>query len=93
MKAADPANQIAGVPYTLISYVLAYNPETVKTKPTSWGDLWQPEFRGKLAFLDATVPRGPTSNAPAVELAGMQALLEPLRAEIFDQLTDGFRGP
>jgi putative spermidine/putrescine transport system substrate-binding protein len=73
VKAADPANQIAGVPYTLISYVLAYNPETVKTKPTSWGDLWQPEFRGKLAFAAPAHSQMPALVIIAAELAGGSA--------------------
>jgi putative spermidine/putrescine transport system substrate-binding protein len=73
VKAADPANQIAAVPYTLISYVLAYNPETVKTKPTSWGDLWRPEFRGKLAFAAPAHSQMPGLVIIAAELAGGSA--------------------
>jgi putative spermidine/putrescine transport system substrate-binding protein len=25
---------------------LTYNPDTIKTPPTSWADLWKPEFKG-----------------------------------------------
>jgi putative spermidine/putrescine transport system substrate-binding protein len=70
VQAADPATQIAGVPYTLISYVLAYNPETVKDKPSSWGDLWRPEFQGKLALAAPGHSQMPALVIIAAELAG-----------------------
>jgi putative spermidine/putrescine transport system substrate-binding protein len=70
VKTADPANQIAAVPYTLISYVLAYNPESVKTKPTSWADLWRPEFHGKLALAAPAHSQMPALVIIAAELAG-----------------------
>ena len=73
VKVADPSNQIAAVPYTLIAYVLAYNPETVKTRPTSWGDLWRPEFRGKLAFAAPAHSQMPGLVTIAAELAGGSA--------------------
>lgn len=62
--------QIAGVPYTMISYALAYNPETVKTPPTSWGDMWRPEFQGKLAYAAAGHSQMPALVILAAELAG-----------------------
>ncbi len=65
-----PAGQIAGVPYTMISYALAYNPGTVKAAPTSWGDLWRPEFQGKLAFAAAGHSQMPALVILAAELAG-----------------------
>jgi putative spermidine/putrescine transport system substrate-binding protein len=73
VKTADPENEVAGVPYTLISYVLAYNPETVKTKPTSWGDMWRPEFSGKLALAAPAHSQMPALVIIAAELAGGSA--------------------
>ncbi len=67
---APAAGQIAGVPYTMISYALAYNPDTVKTPPTSWGDLWRPEFQGKLAYAAAGHSQMPALVILAAELAG-----------------------
>ncbi|WP_428487693.1 ABC transporter substrate-binding protein [Rhodopila sp.] len=66
----DRATQVAGVPYTLISYVLAFNPDTVKTRPISWGDLWRPEFQGKLAFAAPGHSQMPGLVIIAAELAG-----------------------
>jgi putative spermidine/putrescine transport system substrate-binding protein len=39
---------------------LTYNPETVKTPPTSWADLWRPEFKGKVGItnLNSTLGTG-----------------------------------
>jgi putative spermidine/putrescine transport system substrate-binding protein len=31
---------------------LTYNPETVKTPPTSWADLWKPEFKGRVGITN-----------------------------------------
>jgi putative spermidine/putrescine transport system substrate-binding protein len=31
---------------------LTYNPDTVKTPPTSWADLWRPEFKGRVGITN-----------------------------------------
>lgn len=61
---------VPGVPYTLIAYVLAYNPERVKEKPTSWADMWRPEFQGKLAMAAVIHSQMPAFVIIAAELAG-----------------------
>ena len=39
---------------------LTYNPEKVKTPPTSWRDLWKPEFKGRVGItnLNSTLGTG-----------------------------------
>lgn len=39
---------------------LTYNPETIKTPPTSWADLWDPKFKGKVGItnLNSTLGTG-----------------------------------
>ena len=39
---------------------LTYNPDTIKTPPTSWADLWKPEFRGSVGItnLNSTLGTG-----------------------------------
>ncbi|ATW24833.1 ABC transporter substrate-binding protein [Candidatus Formimonas warabiya] len=32
------------------AYGIAYNPDLVKTPPTSWNDLWDPQYAGKVAI-------------------------------------------
>src|SRR5262249_2698279 len=38
--------------------ILTYNTNLVKTAPTSWADLWKPEFTGKLAIPDISGTSG-----------------------------------
>jgi putative spermidine/putrescine transport system substrate-binding protein len=39
---------------------LTYNPEAIKTPPTSWADLWKPEFKGRVGItnLNSTLGTG-----------------------------------
>ena len=64
---------VPGVPYTVISYVLGYNPDLVKAPVTSWADLWRPEFMGKLAFASPVHSQMPAFVIIAAELAGGSA--------------------
>ncbi len=47
----DPGNEYT-VPYEAGTDALVYNADTVQTPPTSWADLWKPEYAGKMVFLD-----------------------------------------
>jgi len=47
----DPGNKYT-VPYLAGTDAIVYNADTVKTVPTSWDDLWKPEYAGKMVFLD-----------------------------------------
>jgi putative spermidine/putrescine transport system substrate-binding protein len=39
---------------------LTYNPDTIKTPPSSWADLWKPEFKGRVGItnLNSTLGTG-----------------------------------
>ena len=73
VKEFGTATTIPGAPYTLIAYVLAHNPEVVKDKPTSWADMWRPEFHGKLALAAPVHSQMPAFVIIAAELAGGSA--------------------
>ena len=73
VKPEGAGDQLPGVPYTLIAYVLAFNPEIVKQPPTSWADMWRPEFAGKLAFASPVHSMMPAFVIVAAELAGGSA--------------------
>jgi putative spermidine/putrescine transport system substrate-binding protein len=73
VKEFSTATTIPGAPYTLIAYVLAHNPEVVKDKPTSWADMWRPEFHGKLALAAPVHSQMPAFVIIAAELAGGSA--------------------
>jgi putative spermidine/putrescine transport system substrate-binding protein len=70
VPSTDGADLIGGVPYGLITYVIGYNPEQVKTPITSWNDLWRPEFIGKLAYASPFHSMMPALVVTAAELAG-----------------------
>jgi len=53
--------QIATGPAAFFQVVgLTYNPDRVKTPPTSWADLWKPEFKGRVGItnLNSTLGTG-----------------------------------
>ncbi|SON56752.1 Spermidine/putrescine-binding periplasmic protein precursor [Hartmannibacter diazotrophicus] len=39
-----------GPAITMQAIGIAYNPETIKTPPTSWEDLWKPEYAGRVGI-------------------------------------------
>lgn len=40
------------VPYQMGTQAIIYNTETVQTPPTSWADLWSPEYEGRIVAVD-----------------------------------------
>jgi len=70
VKEKVPDDMVPSVPFTMIAYMLGYNPELVKEKPTSWADMWRPEFRDKLAFAAPAHTLMPAFVIIAAELAG-----------------------
>jgi putative spermidine/putrescine transport system substrate-binding protein len=73
VKAYGTDDTVPGVPYTVISSVIAFNPDKVKTPPTSWNDLWLPEARGKLAIAGPAGSTAPELVIIGAELAGGSA--------------------
>ena len=49
---------------------IAYNTNLVKEPPTSWADLWKPEFKGKLAIPDISGTSGQQFLMAAARLHG-----------------------
>ncbi|MCA3585435.1 MAG: extracellular solute-binding protein [Methylocystis sp.] len=45
-----PAARGVGVPVNFSGFGIAYNKQTVRTPPTTWADLWKPEFAGKVGL-------------------------------------------
>ena len=50
--------------------IITYNTKLVKTPPTSWGDLWKPEYKGKLAIPDISGTAGRQFLIAAARLNG-----------------------
>ncbi len=47
----DPGNKYT-VPYLAGTDAIVYNADKVKNPPKSWADLWNPEYAGRMVFLD-----------------------------------------
>ncbi|MBI3738796.1 MAG: spermidine/putrescine ABC transporter substrate-binding protein [Chloroflexi bacterium] len=47
----DPGNEYT-LPYQAGTDAIVYNADKVKDPPTSWADLWKPEYAGRMVFLD-----------------------------------------
>jgi spermidine/putrescine-binding protein len=47
----DPNNEYT-LPYQAGTDAIVYNEDKVLTPPTSWNDLWNPEYAGRMVFLD-----------------------------------------
>lgn len=50
--------------------IITYNTNLVKTPPTSWADLWKPEWKGKLAIPDISGTSGQQFLMAAARLHG-----------------------
>jgi putative spermidine/putrescine transport system substrate-binding protein len=50
--------------------MITYNPKLVKEPPTSWADLWKPEWKGKLAIPDISGTSGQQFLMAAARLHG-----------------------
>lgn len=55
-SAMDGDRRFVGMMYGATA--LAYNPKLVKTPPTSWRDLWDPAYKGKIALGDISGTTG-----------------------------------
>ncbi|WP_029003053.1 ABC transporter substrate-binding protein [Azorhizobium doebereinerae] len=62
---------------------LTYNPEVIKTPPTSWADLWKPEYKGRVGITNLNSTLG---TGFMVEIAkmhgGSEANIDPAFAAI-----------
>jgi putative spermidine/putrescine transport system substrate-binding protein len=55
-----------GIAWAIGSYGIVYNKDKITTPPTSWNDLWKPEYKGKVAVNDI-----PSANATSQLLVAM----------------------
>lgn len=55
-SAYDPGKRWIGMMYS--GTAIAYNPKVVKTPPTSWQDIWDAQYKGKLALGDISGTSG-----------------------------------
>ncbi len=90
------------VPWVYGGVTLAYNPKYIKKPPTSYADLWNPEYAGKLGVLDQSfynwiymaslVGGGTMGNVDAAwgKLQEMKRTMKPKIYATHQQLAAGF---
>jgi putative spermidine/putrescine transport system substrate-binding protein len=67
-----------GVGFDYAAFGIAYRTDMVKEAPTSWQDLWKPEFKGKISIPDITASGGYETLVLAAGLnGGSAANIEP----------------
>jgi putative spermidine/putrescine transport system substrate-binding protein len=56
---ADAQNPMGPAPFFQVVGI-TYNPEKIKTPPTSWADIWKPEYKGRVGItnLNSTLGTG-----------------------------------
>ena len=59
-----------GVPATYSLVGIAYNSQMVRTPPTSWADLWRPEYRGRVGIARTSSNLGLATLAIAAKTHG-----------------------
>jgi putative spermidine/putrescine transport system substrate-binding protein len=58
-----------GPTYSVTSYGLFYDTQKVSPPPTSWNDLWDPKYAGKISVADITGTSGPLLLVEASAMA------------------------
>ena len=51
------------IPHIYSAQVILYNVNQVKTPPTSWADLWDPKWRGRVGLVDILFPNNTIMTA------------------------------
>ncbi|WP_341894742.1 extracellular solute-binding protein [Ferrovibrio terrae] len=59
-----------GPAMALTSIGIAYNPKKIKTPPTSWNDLWNPEYKGRVGIVGPASTLGTTFLIEVAKLRG-----------------------
>ncbi|OHD80910.1 MAG: spermidine/putrescine ABC transporter substrate-binding protein [Spirochaetes bacterium RIFOXYC1_FULL_54_7] len=64
-------NSGSGVPYTINSIGIIYNPKTAGIVIDSWDDLWNPALKGKISIPDITTTFGPAFMVMCSDVKGV----------------------
>jgi putative spermidine/putrescine transport system substrate-binding protein len=62
-----------GPAFGLTAIGIAYNPEKVKVPPTSWADLWNPEYKGRVGIVGPASTLGTTFLIEVAKMNGGSA--------------------
>ncbi|AQG79883.1 ABC transporter substrate-binding protein [Spirosoma montaniterrae] len=81
--------QTYGVPFTWGPDYLVYNADVIKTEPTSWNELFKPEYKGKVALWDdisSLYLAGMLLGYDKPDKGGIYNMTEPQLAEVKKKL-------
>ena len=70
------------VPHIYTGRVILYNPSKIKTKPTSYADLWNPEYAGRIGVID--IQYQTTIESAAMINGGSLNNYEPGKAKLLE---------
>ena len=70
------------VPHIYTGRVILYNPKFVKDKPTSYNDLWNPAYAGKVGVID--IQYQTTIESAAMVAGGSMSNYEPGKAKLLE---------
>jgi len=70
------------VPHIYTGRVILYNPSKIKTRPTSYADLWNPELAGKIGVID--IQYQTTIESAAMISGGGLTNYEPGKAKLME---------
>jgi putative spermidine/putrescine transport system substrate-binding protein len=68
--AKDPLGGGLCPAFTVAAVGLAYNSQLMETAPTSWGDLFRADLKGKKGFPDINISYGPLTLAKIAQMEG-----------------------
>ncbi|TNC06697.1 extracellular solute-binding protein [Methylobacterium terricola] len=77
------------IPHMYTGRVILYNPKIVKDKPTSYADLWKPEYAGKVGVID--IQYQTTIESAALVAGGSMTNYEPGKAKLLALKKQGVR--
>lgn len=77
------------IPHIYTGRVILYNPSIVKTPPTSYADLWNPEYAGKVGVID--IQYQTTIESAAMISGGALNNFEPGKEKLLELKKQGVR--
>ncbi|HLZ67597.1 MAG TPA: extracellular solute-binding protein [Aliidongia sp.] len=77
------------VPHIYTGRVILYNPKYVKEKPTSYADLWNPAYAGKVGVID--IQYQTTIESAAMIAGGTMSNYEPGKAKLLELKKQGVK--
>ena len=70
------------IPHIYTGRVILYNPKFITTKPTSYADLWKPEYAGKVGLID--IQYQTTIESAAMINGGTLSNIEPGKEKLLE---------